>query len=182
MTALELAPLPFICKRETFMITIAIIAIIVFLADRISKIIMVNEVFGIEALSADSVAQTVPVIKDVLNFTYVGNKGVAFGMLQHNRWLLIILCVVILSVIGYIIYKTKPSKLLEKLSYGMIIGGAIGNVYDRLTHGFVIDFIDVRFIDYPVFNIADCFVVVGAILLCVCVLFFDKKEDEVGKD
>ena len=63
----------------------------------------------------------------------------------------------------------------------MIIGGAIGNIYDRIAHGFVIDFIDVQFMEYPTFNVADCFVVVGAILLCICVLFFDKKEDEVGK-
>lgn len=161
--------------------SIAIVSVIAFLLDRISKIIMVNNVFKIESLTADSYAPSVTIIDKVLNFSYVGNEGVAFGMLQHNKWLLILLCIVILAVIGYIIYKTKPESMLEKVSYGMIIGGAIGNVYDRIAHGFVIDFIDVKFIDYPTFNIADCFVVVGAVMLCIFVLFFDKKEDEVGK-
>ncbi|MBR5517965.1 MAG: signal peptidase II [Clostridia bacterium] len=161
--------------------SIAIVSVIAFLLDRISKIIMVNNVFKIESLTADSYAPSVTVIDKVLDFSYVGNEGVAFGMLQHNKLLLILLCIVILAVIGYIIYKTKPESMLEKVSYGMIIGGAIGNVYDRIAHGFVIDFIDVKFIDYPTFNIADCFVVVGAVMLCIFVLFFDKKEDEVGK-
>lgn len=164
------------------MITIAIAAIISFLLDRISKIVMVNNVFNIEALGIDSVAESVPVIKDVLHFTYLGNDGMAFGMLSDSKGLLIVLCLVILAVIGFIIYKTKPKKNLEKISYGMIIGGAIGNLVDRIMHGFVIDFIDLRFIDYPTFNVADCFVVVGAVLLCICILFFDKKEDEIGKD
>ena len=160
--------------------SVAIVSAIAFLLDRISKIIMVNNVFKIESLTAHSNA-SVTVIDKVLNFSYVGNEGIAFGMFAHNRWLLILLCVAILLVIGYIIYKTKPQSMLEKVSYGMIIGGALGNVYDRIAHGFVIDFIDVQFINYPTFNVADCFVVIGAILLCVCVLFFDKKEDEVGK-
>ncbi len=174
--------MPFVCKRGFFMLVIAIVAIVTFLLDRISKIVMVNNVFNIESLSIDSVAETVPVIKDVLHFTYLGNDGMAFGMLPDSKALLIALCLVILVIIGVVIYKTKPKKVLEKVSYGMIIGGAIGNLADRIMHGFVIDFIDVRFINYPTFNVADCFVVIGAILLCVCVIFFDKKEDEVGKD
>lgn len=162
------------------MIAVAITAIVAFLLDRISKIVMVNYVFNIEALSADTFAETVPVIKDVFHFSFLGNDGMAFGMLPNQKWLLILLCLVILGVIGIVIYKTKPEKMLEKISYGMIIGGAIGNLVDRIMHGFVIDFIDVRIINYPVFNIADCFVVVGAVLL-IAVIFFDKKEDEVGK-
>lgn len=161
--------------------SIAIVSVIAFLLDRISKIIMVNNVFKIESLTDKSAAPTITAIDGILNFSYVGNDGIAFGMMPTNRWLLILVCIAILLIIGYIIYKTKPQSMLEKVSYGMIIGGAIGNIYDRIAHGFVIDFIDVQFINYPTFNVADCFVVVGAILLCVFVLFFDKKEDEVGK-
>ena len=161
------------------MLVIAIVAIVAFLLDRISKIVMVNNVFNIEALNIDSVAETVPVIRDFLQFTYIGNDGMAFGMFPNSKVLLIVLCLVILAIIGFVIYKTKPKKVLEKISYGLIIGGAIGNLYDRFAHGFVIDFIDVRFIDYPTFNVADCFVVIGAILLCICVVFFNKKEDEL---
>lgn len=164
------------------MIAVAITAIVAFLLDRISKIVMVNYVFNIESLTGNSYAETVPVIKDVFHFSYLGNDGMAFGMLPNQKWLLILLCLLILAVIGFVIYKTKPEKMLEKISYGMIIGGAIGNLFDRIMHGFVIDFIDVRIIDYPIFNVADCFVVIGAVILCICVIFFEKKEDEVGKD
>ena len=161
--------------------SIAIVSVIAFLLDRISKIIMVNNVFKIESLTDKSAAPTITAIDGILNFSYVGNDGIAFGMMPTNRWLLILVCIAILLIIGYIIYKTKPQSMLEHVSYGMIIVGAIGNIYDRIAHGFVIDFIDVQFMEYPTFNVADCFVVVGAILLCICVLFFDKKEDEVGK-
>ena len=157
--------------------SVAIVSVIAFLLDRISKIIMVNNVFKIESLNVDSYAQSVTVIDKVLNFSYVGNEGVAFGMLAHNRWLLVLLCVAILLVIGYIIYKTKPQSMLEKVSYGMIIGGAIGNVYDRIAHGFVIDFIDVQFMEYPTFNVADCYVTVSVTIIAVIYLFVLKEDD-----
>ena len=161
--------------------SVAIVSAVAFLLDRISKIIMINNVFKIESLNIYSHTTPVVVIDKILNFKYVGNDGVAWGFLAIGKWWLVVLCAVILILIGFIIYKTKPQNLLEKISYGMVIGGALGNVYDRIAHGFVIDFIDVQFMEYPTFNVADCFVVVGAILLCICVLFFDKKEDEVGK-
>lgn len=164
------------------MTAILLTATVALILDRLSKFVMVNYVFDIENLSADTVAETVPVIKDVFHFSYHGNTGMAFGMFSDSKVFLILLCLVILAVIGVVIYKTKPSKILEKISYGMIIGGAIGNLVDRINYGFVIDFLDFRLIDYPIFNVADCFVVIGAVLLCICVIFFDKREDEVGKD
>lgn len=163
------------------MVAIAITAIVALLLDRISKIVMVNCVFNIDNLNMYSTAESIPVIKDVFHFSYLGNDGMAFGMFPNNKIFLIALCLVILTLIGFVIYRTKPEKNLEKISYGMIIGGAIGNLIDRIMHGFVIDFLDFRLINFPTFNVADCFVVVGAILLCVCVIFFDKKEDEVEK-
>ena len=163
------------------MLYIAITAIIAFLADRLSKVCVLKHIFELDFPNPAMFGKSVPVIEDVFHITYHGNTGMAFGMLKDNKVLLIALCTVILAVICIVIYKVKPESLLAKISFGMIIGGAIGNVFDRIAYGFVIDFLDFCIINYPIFNVADCFVVVGAILLCIYVLFFDKKEDEVGK-
>lgn len=174
--------MPFFQKGMFFMLGIAITAVIAFVSDRLSKAWILKYVFGLDFPNPAMFGKSVPVIEDVFHITYHGNTGMAFGMLKDNKALLIALCVVILAIICLFIYKMKPEKWLAKISFGMIIGGAIGNVFDRIAYGFVIDFLDFCLINYPIFNVADCFVVVGAILLCVYVLFFDKKEDEVGKD
>ena len=164
------------------MLGIAITAVVAFLLDRLSKVMILKHTFGLDFPDPAKFGESVPVFEDVFHLTYHGNTGMAFGMLEDNRALLLALCVVILAIMCIVIYKTKPEKWLEKISYGMIIGGAIGNAFDRISYGFVIDFLDFCLIDYPIFNVADCFVVVGAILLCICVLFLDKRKDEVGKD
>ena len=164
------------------MLAIGIIAIAAFVLDRVSKMGVLKLVFGLEFPNPAKFGESVPVIKDVFHFTYHGNTGMAFGMLADNKALLIGICALVLAVMCVIIYKMKPQSWLAKISFGMIIGGAVGNVFDRVAYGFVIDFLDFCLINYPVFNVADCFVVVGAILLCVYIIFFDKKEDEVGKN
>ena len=164
------------------MVGIIIAAIVAFVLDRISKVAVLKYVFGLDYPSVSDFGKSLPVFEDVFHLTYHGNTGMAFGMFAGNRTFLIVLCAVILLIIGIIIYKFKPQRLIEKLSFGMIIGGAIGNVFDRIKYGFVIDFLDFRVINYPIFNVADSFVVVGAILLCIYVIFFDKKEDEVGEN
>lgn len=116
------------------------------------------------------------IIKDAFYFTYVENRGAAFGIMQNMQWLFIILTgAVLIAIVAYVIVKKPQSKLLL-LSLGGIVGGGIGNLIDRIRLGYVIDFIDVRIINYPVFNVADCFVVGGCILLCVYILFFSDKN------
>lgn len=119
--------------------------------------------------------EEIEIIKDALYFTYVENRGAAFGIMQNKQLIFIILTViVILGMIGFLI-KNKPQSKLLKLSLSFIIAGGIGNLIDRIHLGYVVDFIDVRIINYPVFNVADCFVVIGAILLFIHVLF-SKNE------
>ena len=161
------------------MLTVVIAAVVAFLADRFSKILILKEVFGLTEPLADKFGETVPLIDGVFHLTYTGNTGMAFGMLAGNKTLLVTLCLVILALIVFFLVKYKPENNLAKISIGMIIGGAVGNVIDRLAYGFVIDFLDFCLIDYPVFNIADCCIVIGAILFCVYIIFFDKKEDKV---
>jgi len=116
------------------------------------------------------------IIKDVLYFTYVENRGAAFGILKNQRILFLIITILVVgAVIFYIIYK-KPQNKLLLTSLGMISGGGIGNLIDRIRLSYVVDFIDVRIINYPVFNVADSFVVVGAVLFIIYIMFYEGKE------
>ncbi len=124
---------------------------------------------------------SIKIIGNFLRFTYAENKGAAFSILQNQRMLFLIITVVMLIFLGILYFKTKNISKLSKLSIAMITGGAIGNFIDRFRFGYVIDFIDVRFGDFynfPVFNIADSFVVCGTILMIVLILFnkFEVSE------
>ena len=114
----------------------------------------------------------------VLHFTYVENRGAAFGMLANHRW--VFMAVSTVAIIAMFLYVTiaKPKGKLELVSLSFIIGGGIGNMIDRIFRGFVVDFIDVTCIDFFVFNVADSFVCVGAGLLVLSVLLETKTADK----
>ncbi len=115
------------------------------------------------------------IIEGVLDFTYVQNRGAAFGLLQGARVFFIILTVVIFAALVIYLYKARLTSPLEKTALAFIAGGAIGNFIDRLVLGYVRDFIEVTFIDFPVFNVADCFVCIGAGLY-ILYTFLDMKR------
>ncbi len=124
---------------------------------------------------------TIPLIKNVFHLTFVENRGAAFGILQGQKWLLIVVTSTIIIAMVYYIIKSKPNSRLLLASFSMVIGGAIGNLIDRVRLGYVIDFLDVYIYsyNYPVFNIADSFVVVGTIFLSYYILFkYEDKKDE----
>lgn len=122
------------------------------------------------------------IIPKILSFTYIRNEGAAFGILQGARIFFIIITVIVLLGAIYYIVKMRPQSSIEKWALCFIGGGAVGNFIDRAVFGYVRDFIMVKFIDFPVFNIADCFVCIGAglyILYAFSDLF--KKEDTDDK-
>jgi signal peptidase II len=121
---------------------------------------------------------TVPVIQGAIHLTYAENKGAAFSILQNQRWFFIVATIIMLIAILIVWYRKKDIAPLCRVSLIMITGGAMGNFFDRLVRGYVVDMIDFRIINYAIFNIADCFVVVGTILLCIYILFFDKHYGE----
>lgn len=119
---------------------------------------------------------SVEIINGILSFTYVENKGAAFGILQNARWVFIVATIAIIAAL--IIYKIKfnEKSKIYKYSSILLISGGIANLIDRIFLGYVVDMIEVTFIEYPVFNFADCCVVAGAILLCIYVLKMDSKK------
>lgn len=125
---------------------------------------------------------TFPVIQDVLHFTYLENTGAAFSMLDGKRFLLIGVTSVVLLAASVAMLAGKLRSGLLRWSVATVIGGGIGNLIDRIFRGYVIDYIDVRLVNFAVFNFADCCVVIGTVLL-VCYLLFghgERKKDEKG--
>lgn len=112
----------------------------------------------------------------VLHFTYVENRGAAFGMLANHRWVFMIVSTAAIIAMFLYVAIAKPKSKLEILSLSFIIGGGIGNMIDRVARGFVVDFIDVTCIHFYVFNIADSFVCVGCALLFLAVLLSERAE------
>lgn len=125
----------------------------------------------------DLPGRTFPLIQNVFHLTYVENRGAAFGMLDGKGIFLVVLTsVVIIGAIVFMLMDRIKSPFLM-WSLGLIIGGGIGNLIDRLFRGYVIDYLDVRLIHFAVFNFADCCVVVGTILLMGYILFHEFSSN-----
>lgn len=123
-------------------------------------------------------AVTIPIINNILHLTYLENRGIAFGLFSGGRIVFVVISAVILAVLAFVVFKTeKPLRTVWlKGGSALIFGGAIGNMIERVTKGYVVDFIDFRIIDFPVFNIADIAVCVGAGMLIVHFLFAEAKN------
>jgi len=136
-----------------------IIVTIVILLDQITKFL---------ALRFLQLNTPVPLIKNFLNLTLVHNRGAAFGFFQHQLLLFVLIS---FFAIGLILFnlKNKANSVILKLSLCLILGGAIGNLIDRLRFGFVVDFLDFRI--WPVFNIADSVITIAALVLSWELLF-----------
>lgn len=116
---------------------------------------------------------TYPLIEGVFHLTYVRNTGAAFSILRNQQLLLIVITSAVMVGLGFwlrtLISSGKSTGLLLALSF--ILAGGIGNLIDRVRLNYVIDMMDFRLINYPVFNVADCFIVVGTVFLGWLVVF-----------
>lgn len=120
---------------------------------------------------------SIPMIDDFMNFTMVWNKGISFGMLQQLGPMVLI-GVTGAIVLGLIIWLFRAENMSIRSSLMLIIGGAIGNIIDRIRFGSVVDFVDVYFGDwhYPAFNFADSCIVIGVLLLLLNTLIGEKQD------
>ena len=123
------------------------------------------------------------IIENIFQFTYLENRGAAFGMLSEHRWVFLIISTVALIGITIYMFKYRPESKLAYVAVSFIVGGGIGNMIDRIWLGYVIDFID--FCAFPkiwsyVFNVADSFVCIGAGLLILYMILM--TIDEIKKE
>ncbi len=149
-------------------LSLSTVALVVFF-DRLTKIFFSNTLFP---------GESIPVVRDCLHMTLVHNTGIAFGLFKNQGAVFIIIPVIaiVLLVYNVIYYKHNDEKLsrLYILAFSLILGGAIGNLIDRIYYGYVIDFIDLRV--WPVFNIADSAITIGAFVIALKCIPVSKKN------
>ena len=119
-----------------------------------------------------------PALKGIFNIYSTHNTGGAWSIFSNNTVLLVILTIVFLFIIVLLNYSFKKKDYFYAISMGLLLGGAICNLYDRIKFGYVRDFINLEFINFPVFNIADIAITIGVILIAVYFLFISPKYDE----
>lgn len=117
-------------------------------------------------------------VPGILRLTYVENRGAAFSILENQIWLFVVLALVILCGIVYVLRMGRIQTITGKLALLIIAAGAIGNTIDRVIHHYVVDMIEVTFIHFPVFNIADIYVCVGVAMFAIYYLFIHKDAEE----
>lgn len=143
-----------------------IIAFISFILDFVCKFIITHIL---------SFNDSIMVIRDFFYISLVKNTGGAFSIFTGSTFLLIVISFLILLGIFTYIYKNNIRNRVSLIGFGLLIGGAMGNLFDRIFYGYVIDYLDFKIFGYgyPIFNLADSFVVIGAIIL----LFFAKESN-----
>ena len=148
---------------------ISLISIICILIDRISKILIVNNI---------NVYESISLINNFFSLTYVKNYGAAWSILSGNRLFLIITGICALILIFKYLIKDKNISKINMITYGLLIGGIIGNLIDRIVFGYVIDFLDFLIIGYnfPIFNFADTFIVISVFLIIIDIFRGESNE------
>jgi len=146
------------------MIISALTGIALLIIDQITKVKAATDI----ALNGD-----IKVWENVLHFTYVENRGAAFGMMQGGKWFfLIITAIAVIGMVWFLFKERKTMHFLMQFSICLLLSGAIGNLIDRVALGYVRDMIYVAAINFPVFNVADMAVCAGCGLLVLDILFF----------
>ena len=149
---------------------------LVLLADLLTKGLIIPNLIP-------NVGDRVGIIPKLISFIYVKNYGAAWGILGGRNIFLIVMSIVILALfITFYVLRVKKvrnnSSCLLGISVGLIAGGCIGNLFDRLVFGYVRDFINFDFMNFPVFNFADIALTFGVIIMVIYFLFFFAKEDK----
>lgn len=146
---------------------LAVFAALIVAADQLTKYLTVTYI---------PLGGEIPVIDWLFQLTYIQNSGMAFSLLQGARWFFLIMTAAALILMILAVQKKWIAHPTGLWALAAIAGGAVGNLIDRIRLGYVIDMIEVTFMEFAVFNVADCFVVCGAILLVIYVFFFDKPQ------
>jgi len=148
---------------------ICIYSLIFLLLDQIVKILVTTFI---------GLGESISIIPSFFHFTYVRNTGAAWSILEGNTLFLILVSIVAIGLVYFFMIKDKKIEKIEEFGYGLLLGGIIGNLVDRVIFGYVIDFFHFMFGDYqfPIFNVADMGIVVGTFIIIVIMI----KEDFHG--
>lgn len=149
-----------------------LIGAVIVAADQIIKYFVVNNLKPLGSVS---------VIDNLFKLTYVENRGVAFGMFNDMRWFFVVLTSIMIAAIIIFMFIKRPGGKLFYIAAGLIIGGGIGNLIDRILYGYVIDYLSLSFFS-PVCNFADYAITIGVVLLAVYVIFFTGYLKSNKKD
>ena len=143
-------------------------------------LVAVDQITKYMALTRLKPVGNVTFIEGFMDFTFVENRGAAFGIFSGKTWLLLAVSILICAVLIWAVIKMPITKEYGKLrpTLVLILAGAAGNIIDRAVRGYVIDFFEFTFIKWPVFNMADIYVVVGTVIMAVIILFFMKDDKE----
>lgn len=156
-----------ISNKKHMFISYPIIAFL-FVADQVTKFLF-TDVY-------------VNLIPDVLSLHYSENTGAAWSFLSGSVFFLAMMSILFLIVLIVFSHKFKEKSIFYSISYGFIIGGAFGNLFDRLIHGYVKDFFKTEFMNFPIFNLADTFLIIGVIMFSVFVMFiYPQVEKKLAK-
>lgn len=140
-------------------------------------IIMIDQVTKFLVKHNMQLSESISIIGDVLRLTYIKNPGMAFGILIGGRLFYTVFASLACVVMVFYLLRLKPENFWARFALASILGGAVGNLIDRLRYSEVVDFIDVRIIRWPVFNIADIAITIGMVIL-IGVVIFEKNREE----
>ena len=148
-------------------LTFSMFAALIVAADQFTKYLTVANI----PLYAD-----VPFIPGLLQLTYVQNTGAAFSSFEGQQWLFALIFLVLTGLLFWEYFK-KPMGFttFERWCIAAIYGGGLGNMIDRVRMGYVVDMIETTFMEFPVFNVADCFITCGCILMMAHLVLFNKE-------
>ena len=157
-------------NKKILYIIDTILVFILLAIDQFTKYLAVNKLMDKPAFV---------IINKVLEFDYLENRGVAFGMMQNQKWFILLTTFILLSVVLFLLLRLPENKKYTVLHFVFtaIVAGGIGNMIDRLRLGYVIDFISFVLIDFPTFNVADCYIVCATIVLFIMFIFVYKEKD-----
>ena len=151
----------------------ALFAAAIAAADQLTKYLVVQNI---------PLYEKVPLLPGVLGLTHVRNQGAAFSSFQGMQWLFaLIFAGFTLAILYEYFKKPMPFTRLERWCVAAIYGGGLGNMIDRVRLGYVVDMLETEFMSFPVFNLADCFISCGCVLLMAHLAFFNRKFWKEGK-
>ena len=139
-------------------------------------IVAVDQVTKYWTVANIALHQDVEFIPGFLGFTYVQNTGAAFSSFEGQQWLFALIFLALTAAIFYEYFKKpQPFSKFERWCIAAIYGGGLGNMIDRVRLGYVVDMIETKFMSFPVFNVADCFITCGCIAMMVSLVLFNKE-------